>query len=114
MSTNKHIRIVDETLRDGSQGDVVMTPSFKINHILQTDALGWADEIRVGWLTNPSDQEVLEYFAKHKPALNKKFCMATLVDLGNNSNVTQLFDKFSRDKRFGIAVIATSCSKVYR
>ena len=107
MSTKKHIRIVDETLRDGSQGDVVMTPSFKINHILQTDRLGWADEIRVGWLTNPSDQEVLDYFAKHKPDLCKKFCMMTLVDLGNNQNVTELFDKFSRDNRFGMAMVAT-------
>jgi isopropylmalate/homocitrate/citramalate synthase len=102
-----YIHITDETLRDGAQGDVVMTPAFKINHILTMEKMGWADEIRLGWLNNAIDDSVLTYLEKYAPDTMPKIAMCVPVDLGNNANISTLYEQFSADHRFGIASLIT-------
>ncbi len=99
------ITITDETLRDGSQGNVIMTPAFKINHLLHMTENSWANRFRIGWHSNPADQMVLDWVSFNRPDLIPFITMPTL--LFRSDDFSQDQEDFCKDIRFGVAVTIT-------
>ena len=101
----KHVRLTDETLRDGSQGSVVMTPAFKIKHLLKMEKNCWANKYRLGWHSNPTDQKVLDWVSQFRPEIVPKIAMPTL--LAHPEKPNHAFEQYCQDDRFGMASVFT-------